>query len=391
MSRLAGRAPVMIIEEGGRGGVADYTKELAAALAALGQPVELITAADNLYPPIDGVSVRGWFHFVRPATPLARALRRLRLGPVLNALGLLRAYPRCAIRARRCRLVHLQGGQWFPLALLLVMLFRATGTTVVHTPHNTFERGRVGGPALRLLETVAARTIVHAEADLERLADPRRAVVIPHGEYAGLAGSGAGTEREQARAELGIEEGAPVTLVFGQLRPDKGIGDVLAAAARVPDLVVLIAGEDIGGLAASAEALADERLRGRVVIEEGFLTMAEAARMFAATDTVSLAYRRASQSGVLMLAYGFARPVVVYPTGGLPEAVVAGETGWICARADVAALAECLREAAGAGAEECLRRGREGASLAQRDYSWGAIARRTLAVYDDLEPKPAGG
>ena len=57
------------------------------------------------------------------------------------------------------------------------------------------------------------------------------------------------------------------------------------------------------------------------------------AELFAATDTVALPYRAASQSGVLLLAYGFARPVIVYPVGGLLEAVIDGETGWICARA----------------------------------------------------------
>lgn len=379
-------APVMVIEEGGRGGVADYTQELAAALAARGQGVELITAADHLYPPTEGVEVRGWFHYLRPSSPLARALRRLRLGPPINALALLAAYPRCAARARRCRLVHMQGGSWFPLALLMVLMLRGTGTAVVHTPHNTFERGRVGARALRMLERVSSRTIVHARADLDRLGDPDDAVVIPHGEYVGLAAGGGSADRGRARADLGIDPDAPVTLVFGQLRPDKGIGDVLEAAGRVRGLVVLIAGEEGGGLAAAAGPLAAARAEGRVAVEEGFLTMADAARMFAAADTVTLAYRVASQSGVLMLSYGFARPVVVYPTGGLPEAVVDGETGWICARADPEALADALAEAVEAGADECRRRGAAGARLAREQYSWDAIARRTLAVYERAAP-----
>ncbi len=58
-------------------------------------------------------------------------------------------------------------------------------------------------------------------------------------------------------------------------------------------------------------------LAGRVTVHEGYLSMEEAAQLFAATDTVALPYARASQSGVLLLAYGFHRPVVVYPVGGL--------------------------------------------------------------------------
>ena len=38
--------PVLIVEEGGRGGVHDYTKSLVGAMVALGQPVVLVTASD---------------------------------------------------------------------------------------------------------------------------------------------------------------------------------------------------------------------------------------------------------------------------------------------------------------------------------------------------------
>src|SRR2546430_9910665 len=51
--------------------------------------------------------------------------------------------------------------------------------------------------------------------------------------------------------------------------------------------------------------------------------------------------------------YGFARPVIVYPVGGLPEAVVEGETGWVCERCDPEALAAALRASIEAGWAEC--------------------------------------
>lgn len=378
--------PVMIIEEGGRGGVADYTIELASALAGLGQSVELVTAADHLYSPMAGVRLRPWFRYVRPTSAFRRALRRVGLGRLLNALSLLLTYPRCAWLARRCRLVHLQGGIWFPLAVVETLLYRATGSQVVHTPHNTFDRHQPAGRALRLMERVSSRTIVHTQADLGSLSRPERAVVIPHGEYVGLAKRAERVERAAARNELGLPQDAPVTLVFGQLRPDKGLDDVLLAAREVPELHVLVAGEDIGGLGAVAPLLEDEGLAERVTIREGFLSMNEAAAAFAAADTVTLAYRQASHSGVLMLAYGFERPVIVYPVGGLPDAVAVGETGWICSAASRAALAAAFREVVDAGPDECLRRGRAGYELASSDFSWPEIARRTLALYDQVEP-----
>jgi D-inositol-3-phosphate glycosyltransferase len=93
----------------------------------------------------------------------------------------------------------------------------------------------------------------------------------------------------------------------------------------------------------------------------------------------------ASQSGVLLLAYGFARPVVAYPVGGLFESVVDGETGWLCARPDVDALVGALGQTMQAGWAECERRGEAGARLAHERYAWPAIARSTGDVYRSLQ------
>ena len=134
------------------------------------------------------------------------------------------------------------------MTLLLIAMLRGTGRVVVDTPHNTFPREgwRERRPGHLIERTSSVRT-VHARADLETLADPDRAVVIPHGEYATLADGGKEVGRDLARSNLGIVPEAPVTLVFGQLRKDKGIIDVLMAALELPDLVVLMAGEDVEG------------------------------------------------------------------------------------------------------------------------------------------------
>jgi glycosyltransferase involved in cell wall biosynthesis len=254
----------------------------------------------------------------------------------------------------------------------------------VQTEHNTFERGRLAFRRThKLMGALAQRTIVHTNWDVAQLQSPasRRADVIPHGEYGGLARTGGSADRAEARAELGIPQDAPVTLMFGQLRHDKGIGDLVEAVRQVPDLYLVMGGLNTGGLDEVADQLESPELEGRVIIREGFLSMAEAAKLFAATDTASLPYQVASQSGVLLLSYGFARPVIVYPVGGLPEAVVEGETGWICERSDPEALAAALRASVEAGSAECRRRGAAGAQLSDERYSWPEIARLTEDAY----------
>lgn len=373
-----------MIEQGGRGGVADYTGELTRALAAEGWQVTIATAEDHRYAPAEGVEVRGVFHYVRGTSRAARAARRAGLGALLNGARFLLALPRLISMARRAEVVHTQGWEFAPLGLVAVAALRLTGATVVQTSHNTFERGRSLDRTHARLARLCARTIVHTQADLGRVPSTAdgRVLVIPHGEYGALARAGGSADRDAARVELGIPPEAPLVLLFGQLRVDKGLEDLLAAVQRLPGLHVLIGGQEAGALAACRELLADPALRDRVTLREGFLEMSEAAKLFAAADVVALPYRVASQSGVLLLAYGFHRPVVVYPVGGLPESVIEGETGWVCASCDVDGLLGALTQVLQAGWPECRRRGEAGARLAEERFAWPAIARRTAAVYD---------
>lgn len=377
---------VLMIEQGGRGGVADYTAELTRALGAGGWRVCLATADDHLYQPAVGVSVHATFHYVRGRTWLGRFVRRRGLGRIANGLRFLVAIPRLVTLARRVDIVHSQGWEYAPLGVLAIGCIRLTGVPVVQTSHNTFERDRPRERTQNALARLTTRTIVHTNADVARVppAAHGRVAVVPHGEYGSLARSGGEVDRGQARARLGIEPGRPVTLLFGQLREDKGLGDLIEALKRLPRMHLLIGGQEAGALAGAATQLNSDEMAGRVTVREGFLAMNEAAWLFAATDTVVLPYSVASQSGVLLLAYGFRRPVIVYPVGGLVEAVIDGETGWICARPDVDALVDALNASVAAGSAECRRRGEAGNKLAQDRYAWTSCAAGTGQVYDEL-------
>lgn len=379
---------VLIVEEGGVGGVADYTAELAAALARAGWRVDVATARDHRYEPAPGVTYRARFPYVRGRTALGRAIRRAGLSKPVNGLTHLLANLGLLPLIRKAGVVHVQGGEWPPLGALQALLVRVARRPLVWTPHNTFERGsRDYARSRALTDRCAARLVIHAEHDRAALppATAAKAVTIPHGEYGGLARRGApDADADAARRALGAAPDELVVLLFGQLRSDKGVRDLLLAAAEVPQVRVVLAGEDKGALAEVADLRADARLAGRLVVREGFVPSDEAGRLFAAADVAALPYRQASASGVLLLACGYARPAVVYPVGGLPEYVVDGETGWLCARAEPDALAARLREIAAAGREACRARGAAARTLADERFSWDAIATRTAALYAEI-------
>lgn len=382
------RGRLLMIEQGGRGGVADYTAALVRALAEEGWSIKLATAADHRYEPVPGVTVCRVFRYLRDERRLDRTLRRRGLGRIVNGLRFLLALPRLARLARDVEMVHTQGWETPYLGLVAIACLRLARRPVVQTAHNTFERAssslRTRLLVRRMTGRLTAATIVHTRADLGRVRRwvGDRAVVIPHGEYGGLARRGGSAERGASREALGIDREVPVTLMFGQLRTDKGLDDLAEAVGRVPPVHLLVAGQDAGALKDAEQGLARLRVEGRLTVREGFLELGEVAMVFAAADTVALPYRAASQSGVLLLAYGFERPVIVYPSGGLVEAVQDGQTGWVCARADVDALAAALAASAAAGRDECRRRGRHGNELAQGSFAWPVIAKRTSELYE---------
>ncbi|MGO9956790.1 MAG: glycosyltransferase family 4 protein [Solirubrobacteraceae bacterium] len=374
-------AGVLIVEQGGRGGNTDYTGCLAGALAARGIPVTIATAGDHLYGVLTGVRIAPVFAYIRGDSRAGRMIRRAGLGRIANGLRFLWSIPGLVALARRHAVVHVQGWERASLGLLATVAMRAAGARIVYTSHNSFERRRWSLDGARVFPRLARATIVHTEADRRVMSG--RVTVIPVGQFGAVADTAAATDPAAARAALGLADDVPVVLLFGVLRPDKGLNDLLDAALDASDWLVLVAGEDDGALEAAASRLASPRLAGRVTVVEGFAPIDEVGRFFAAADLVAVPYRRASQSAVLLLAYGFARPVAAYPVGGLTEAVLPGVTGWICSEPSPQALAAVLREAAASGRSELRRLGAAARQWADRQFDWNTIAAATEAVYVD--------
>jgi glycosyltransferase involved in cell wall biosynthesis len=341
--------------------------------------VTVATAEDHLYRSTPGVRVVTVFAYVRGHSRTARLVRRAGLGPIANGLRFLASLPALVALSRRHAIVHVQGWEAASLGVIAMLALRAAGAKLVYTAHNTFDRSAALLDSARIMPGLSRQTIVHTEADRGRVSPPP--AVIPHGHYRGLAGAAPSVDLDDARAALGLRPDELAVLLFGVLRPDKGINDLLEAALDAPAWQILIAGEDHGGLADAARRLNAPRLAGRITVLAGFQPADQVGRLFAAADLVALPYHRASQSGVLHLAYGFARPVVAYPVGGLAEAVIPGVTGWLCGDPSPRALAGVLREAGSAGRAQLRRLGEQGQRWAERTFDWDAVAEATVAVY----------
>lgn len=111
-------------------------------------------------------------------------------------------------------------------------------------------------------------------------------------------------------------------LFFGRIHEYKGISVLLDAMAIVnekdPNIVLNIVGK--GKLSDSDNEKINQLGKSCNIVNK-YIPNEEIYRYFEDIDFVVVPYIEASQSGVVMLAYSFSKPVIVTDVGGLPEQV----------------------------------------------------------------------
>jgi glycosyltransferase involved in cell wall biosynthesis len=343
-----------------------YDRALCAALARAGAQVELVTSrfAYGDVPIADGYAVRELFYqrvLGAPGSTLRRAAKLAEHVPDMVRYRRL---------ARAADIVHFQ---WLTVPWLDGALL--PDGPLVLTAHDLLPREpRTGQVAAqrRLFSRVDA-IVVHSAFGrgqlVERLGvDARKVHVIRHGAFApGTAGS--------LPAEL-HDTGEPVVLLFGLLRPYKGVDTLLRAWAGVTHAQLWIVGRPMMELPPMP---ADATLVPR------FVTDGEAAALIARADVVALPYTRTERfdmSGVLATALGAGTPSVVSDIGGFAEVAATGAAR-IVPPGDVDALREALVAMVG---DPEMRRLMAAAARAAAagPYSWDATAAQTLALYERL-------
>lgn len=233
---------------------------------------------------------------------------------------------------------------------------------------------------------LAAQRILVVSEDLGRVAvrdygaDPARIRAIPNGCDASIFHP---QPREAARAALDIDTEAELVVYVGRLVPEKGLRELLDAAAMLapqrPRLRLALIGD--GPMRAELEGrlAADPSLR---VALPGALGPQEVARWMAAADLVTLPSYSEGHPNVLVEALACGRPVVATPVGGIPE-VVDADCGVLVPARDPAALA--------AGLADVLDRSWDASALARRfSRDWDAVAEDTLIACREAVAGRAG-
>lgn len=135
------------------------------------------------------------------------------------------------------------------------------------------------------------------------------------------------------KKDFSFEENSKLLLFFGYVRKYKGLDLLLDALAELikkdDSYKLLAAGEFYDDEKFYRDKVASLKLDLHVKLLNEFIPNEEVAKYFEPPDLVVLPYRSATQSGILNLAYGFLKPVLVTNVGGLAEFVDDGKTGYV--------------------------------------------------------------
>jgi glycosyltransferase involved in cell wall biosynthesis len=332
-----------------------------------------------------------WKHFYRRTNKWSAGSPQGHLWKLIKGAEHLFSMKSFAAEVARTRpdIVHFQ---WLPVPILdqFCLPELARHSRLVLTLHNTaafhgnyFARLHQEMGIQRTLRQFS-KIIVHTEFSrrtvLERgWAAPERVHVVPHGvlDYYRSYSKDAGSPDQDLRL-----------LFFGNIEAYKGLDVLLKAFARLPEAVrcrtrLVVAGRPGCDMAPLKQLSSSLGIDDRVDWKLRFIAEAEVAQLFRAASIVALPYLEIDQSGVLMTAIGFERPIVASRIGGIPETIQDGVHGALADPGDVTGLAGAIERmlsdpAARHSAEKALHALRIG------PLSWEHCAAETIKVYRGL-------
>lgn len=152
--------------------------------------------------------------------------------------------------------------------------------------------------------------------------------------------------KSEGRQLLNINETEKVLLFFGFVREYKGLKHLLKAlpqvTANLDNIKLLVVGDFDGDKEQYTALIHNLNIDSYVKIHDGYIPDLEVEKFFAASDLIVLPYESATQSGIVQIAYGFEKPVIVTNVGGLPEVVLDNQTGYVVEPKNSAALSSAI-------------------------------------------------
>lgn len=280
--------------------------------------------------------------------------------------------------------------QWLPLPVADVPLVRLLGhiaPTVLTVHDSTPFQGAATSRVQRFMTgrgpQVVNEIIVHTEetkAKLVKASVPQTDIsVIPHGVI-----------RYPTTDQLPTDTFEETTvLFFGNVKPYKGVDVLIDAVARLPEEVreksrVVIAGRPHGSADELKKRAHKQGITDLISWEFGFIEHEHVGAYFQRSDIVVFPYRHIDQSGALMTALPFGKPVIATEVGGFADVLSDGVHGRLVPPDNADALSSALAEVL-TDNDQQAEMGDAVAELADNTYSWERIAEMTTELYREAQ------
>lgn len=170
--------------------------------------------------------------------------------------------------------------------------------------------------------------------------------VTPHPTYGMFCRQG--MSMQKAREQLQIDQGQRVLLFFGFVRKYKGLQYLLEAMKLLKERDFKVQLWVVGDFGEDKDEYVEQirtfEIGDQVQMVQGYVPDDEVEKYFAASDLVVLPYLSATQSGIVQIAFGFEKPVLVTEVGGLPDVVTNGKTGYVVKPRSAEMIAEAIMD-----------------------------------------------
>ena len=131
-------------------------------------------------------------------------------------------------------------------------------------------------------------------------------------------------------------------LFFGRINPYKGVDNLLEIARMCPEIQFDVIGRVDPQMRTIVDQLAKEK---NVNLNNEYVTDEEMRKAFINCDWIIVPYNSASQSGIIIDAYKYSRPVIAFSVGAISEQVSDGKSGYLVEAGNNKKFADKLKEA----------------------------------------------
>ena len=237
---------------------------------------------------------------------------------------------------------------WVPQFITIIFILKIfSSTKILFICHNVVEHEAsfIKKIFSKMVLSKGDFFIVHSNEEKKRLIDligERNITETFHPTYKEF--NAEDIPKNKAKEKLGIKD-KNIILFFGFVREYKGLKYLIEAMPKILEelnVKLLIAGEFWEDKDEYLQLINDLNLKEKIIIVDDYIPNEEVPYYFYASDIVVLPYTSVTGSGLIQLAYGFNKPVIVSDIGAFSQIVIDKKTGFLVKQKNAKDIADAV-------------------------------------------------